>query len=152
MSYEGDQSYGINTATGLLVSNIPTVNIDNPTSKEANTVSVTFTSDKAGTYYYKYVAKGAEAPTIETATEGGTVKAGETTSLKLTKVTDKTIDLYVWVKESESGNAIVGEGVKKDIAVTQAQNPVDPKPAAPKVTKISAESKTATTAEVVLHV
>lgn len=151
MSYEGDQSYGINTATGLLVSNIPTVNIDNPTSKEANTVSVTFTSDKAGTYYYKYVAKGAEAPTIETATEGGTVKAGETTSLKLTKVTDKTIDLYVWVKESESGNAIVGEGVKKDIAVTQAQNPVDPKPAAPKVTKISAESKTATTAEVVLQ-
>lgn len=151
MSYEGDQSYGINTATGLLVSNIPTVNIDNPTSKEANTVSVTFTSDKTGTYYYKYVAKGAEAPTIETATEGGTVKAGETTSLKLTKVTDKTIDLYVWVKESESGNAIVGEGVKKDIAVTQAQNPVDPKPAAPKVTKINAESKTATTAEVVLQ-
>ncbi|MGN9196290.1 hypothetical protein [Blautia massiliensis (ex Liu et al. 2021)] len=151
MSYEGDQSYGINTATGQLVSNRPTVNIDNPTSKEANTVSVTFTSDKAGTYYYKYVAKGAEAPTIETATEGGTVKAGETTSLKLTKVTDKTIDLYVWVKESESGNAIVGEGVRKDIAVTQAQNPVDPKPAAPKVTKISAESKTATTAEVVLQ-
>ena len=151
MSYEGDQSYGINTATGQLVSNRPTVNIDNATSKEANTVSVTFTSDKAGTYYYKYVAKGAEAPTIETATEGGTVKAGETTSLKLTKVTDKTIDLYVWVKESESGNAIVGEGVRRDIAVTQAQNPVDPKPAAPKVTKISAESKTATTAEVVLQ-
>lgn len=151
MSYEGDQSYGINTDTGLLVSNIPTVNIGSATSKEANTVFVTFTSDKAGTYYYKYVAKGAEAPTIETATEGGTVKAGETTSLKLTKVTDKTIDLYVWVEESESGNAIVGEGVKKDIAVTQAQNPVDPKPAAPKVTKISAESKTATTAEVVLQ-
>lgn len=62
MSYEGDQSYGINTATGLLVSNIPTINIDNPTSKEANTVSVTFTSDKADTLYYKYIAKGAEAP------------------------------------------------------------------------------------------
>lgn len=151
MSYEGDQSYGINTATGLLVSNIPTINIDNPTSKEANTVSVTFTSDKAGTYFYKYVAKGAEAPTIEKAIEGGTVKAGETTSLKLTNVTDKTIDLYIWVKESESGNDIVGEGVKKDIAVTQAQNPDNPKPAAPKVTKISAESKTATTAEVVLQ-
>lgn len=151
MSYEGDQSYGINTATGQLVSNRPTVNIDNPTSKEANTVSVTFTSDKAGTYFYKYVAKGAEAPTIEKATEGGTVKAGETTSLKLTNVTDKTIDLYVWVKESESGNDIVGEGVKKDIAVTQAQKPDDPKPAAPKVKKISAESKTATTAEVVLQ-
>lgn len=151
MSYEGDQSYGINTATGQLVSNIPTVNIGSATSKEANTVSVTFTSDKAGTYYYKYVAKGAEAPTFEKATKGGTVNAGETTSLTLTKVTDKTIDLYVWVEESESGNAIVGEGVKKDIAVTQAQNPVDPKPAAPKVTKISAESKTATTAEVVLQ-
>lgn len=148
MSYEGDQSYGINTATGLLVSNIPTVNIDNPTSKEANTVSVTFTSDKAGTYYYKYVAKGAEAPTIETATEGGMVKAGETTSLKLTNVTDKTIDLYVWVKESESGNAIVGEGVRKDIAVTQAEKP---KPTAPMVNLISAKRKSATTAEVVLQ-
>ena len=151
MSYEGDQSYGINTATGQLVSNKPTVTIDSATSEEANTVSVTFTSDKAGIYFYKYVAKGAEAPTIEKAIEGGTVKAGETTSLKLTKVTDKTIDLYIWVKESESGNDIVGEGVKKDIAVTQAQNPDNPKPAAPKVTKISAESKTATTAEVVLQ-
>ena len=151
MSYEGDQSYGINTATGQLVSNKPTVTIDSATSEEANTVSVTFTSDKAGTYFYKYVAKGAEAPTIEKAIEGGTVKAGETTFLKLTNVTDKTIDLYIWVKESESGNDIVGEGVKKDIAVTQAQNPDNPKPAAPKVTKISAESKTATTAEVVLQ-
>lgn len=151
MSYEGDQSYGINTATGQLVSNKPTVTIDSATSKEANTVSVTFTSDKAGTYFYKYVAKGAEAPTIEKATEGGTVKAGETTSLKLTNVTDKTIDLYIWVKESESGNNIVGEGVKKEIAVTQAQNPDNPKPAAPKVTKISAKRKTATTAEVVLQ-
>ena len=151
MSYEGDQSYGINTATGQLVSNKPTVTIDSATSKEANTVSVTFTSDKAGTYYYKYVAKGAEAPTIEKATEGGTVKAGETTSLKLTNVTDKTIDLYIWVKESESGNNIVGEGVKKEIAVTQAQNPDNPKPVAPKVTKISAKRKTATTAEVVLQ-
>ena len=146
-----DVNYKVNPENGQLVSNKPTVNIDIPTSEEANTVSVTFTSDKAGTYYYKYVAKGAEAPTIEKATEGGTVKAGETTSLKLTKVTDKTIDLYIWVKESESGNDIVGEGVKKDIAVTQAQNPDNPKPAAPKVTKISAESKTATTAEVVLQ-
>lgn len=148
MSYEGDQSYGINAATGQLVSNRPTVYIDNATSKEANTVSVTFTSDKAGTYFYKYVAKGAEAPTIEKATKGGTVKAGETTSLKLTKVTDKTIDLYVWVEESESGNAIVGEGVRKDIAVTQAEKP---KPTAPKVNLISAKRKSATTAEVVLQ-
>lgn len=146
-----DVNYKVNPENGQLVSNKPTVNIDIPTSEEANTVSVTFTSDKAGTYFYKYVAKGAEAPTIETATEGGMVKAGETTSLKLTNVTDKIIDLYVWVKESESGNAIVGEGVKKDIAVTQAQKPDDSKPAAPKVKKISAESKTATTAEVVLQ-
>lgn len=147
-----DVNYKVNPENGQLVSNRPTINIDiDTTNKEANTVSVTFTSDKAGTYYYKYVAKGAEAPTIETATEGGMVKAGETTSLKLTNVTDKTIDLYVWVKESESGNNIVGEGVKKEIAVTQAQNPDNPKPVAPKVTKISAKRKTATTAEVVLQ-
>ena len=146
-----DVNYKVNPKNGQLVSNRPTINIDNPTIKEANTVSVTFTSDKAGTYFYKYVAKGAEAPTIEEAIEGGTVKAGETTSLKLTNVTDKTIDLYVWVKESESGNAIVGEGVRKDIAVTQAEKPVDPKPVAPKVDTISAKRKTATTAEVVLQ-
>lgn len=146
-----DVNYKVNPENGQLVSNKPTVNIDIPTSEEANTVSVTFTSDKAGTYFYKYVAKGAEAPTIEKAIEGGTVKAGETTSLKLTNVTDKTVDLYIWVKESESGNNIVGEGVKKEIAVTQAQNPDNPKPAAPKVTKISAKRKTETTAEVVLQ-
>lgn len=147
-----DVNYKVNPENGQLVSNRPTINIDiDTTNKEANTVSVTFTSDKAGTYFYKYVAKGAEAPTIEEAIEGGTVKAGETTSLKLTNVTDKTIDLYIWVKESESGNNIVGEGVKKEIAVTQAQNPDNPKPVAPKVTKISAKRKTATTAEVVLQ-
>lgn len=134
-----DVNYKVNPENGQLVSNRPTVSIVSATSKEANTVSVTFTSDKAGTYFYKYVAKGAEAPTIEKAIEGGTVKAGETTSLKLTNVTDKTIDLYVWVKESESGNAIVGEVVQKDIAVTPAQKPVDPEPAAtaPNITKAS---------------
>ncbi|MFR6617347.1 MAG: hypothetical protein ACLUR4_08555, partial [Blautia massiliensis (ex Durand et al. 2017)] len=45
-----DVNYKVNPENGQLVSNKPTVNIDIPTSEEANTVSVTFTSDKAGTY------------------------------------------------------------------------------------------------------
>ena len=46
MSYEGDQSYGINTATGLLVSTDQSLILDNPKSEKANTVTASIKSDK----------------------------------------------------------------------------------------------------------
>ena len=142
-----DVNYKVNPENGQLVSNKPVVTIT-AKSEKANTVTASIKSDKAGTYYYKCVAKNTEAPTIGEAIKGEKVEAEKAVSLNLTDVKDTSIDLYVWVIADDGS---VGEAEKQTIDVTQPQKPDDPKPAAPKVTKISAESKTATTAEVVLQ-
>ena len=141
-----DVNYKVNPENGQLVSNRPVVTVT-AKSEKANTVTASIKSDKAGTYYYKYVAKNTEAPTIGNAIKGEKVEAEKAVSLNLTDVKDTSIDLYVWVIADDKS---VGEAEKQTIDVTQ-QKPDDPKPAAPKVKKISAESKTATTAEVVLQ-
>lgn len=141
-----DVNYKVNPENGQLVSNKPVVTVT-AKSEKANTVTASIKSDKAGTYYYKCVAKNTEAPTIGEAIKGEKVEAEKAVSLNLTDVKDTSIDLYVWVIADDGS---VGEAEKQTIDVTQ-QKPDDPKPAAPKVKKISAESKTATTAEVVLQ-
>ena len=142
-----DVNYKVNPENGQLVSNKPVVTVT-AKSEKVNTVTASIKSDKAGTYYYKCVAKNTEAPTIGDAIKGEKVEAEKAVSLNLTDVKDTSIDLYVWVIADDGS---VGEAEKQTIDVTQPQKPDDPKPAAPKVTKISAESKTATTAEVVLQ-
>ena len=142
-----DVNYKVNPENGQLVSNRPVVTVT-AKSEKANTVTASIKSDKAGTYYYKCVAKNTEAPTIGEAIKGEKVEAEKAVSLNLTDVKDTSIDLYVWVIADDGS---VGEAEKQTIDVTQPQKPDAPKPAAPKVTKISAESKTATTAEVVLQ-
>ena len=141
-----DVNYKVNPENGQLVSNRPVVTVT-AKSEKANTVTASIKSDKAGIYYYKCVAKNTKAPTIGEAIKGEKVEAEKAVSLNLTDVKDTSIDLYVWVIADDG---FVGEAEKQTIDVTQ-QKPDDPKPAAPKVTKISAESKTATTAEVVLQ-
>ena len=142
-----DVNYKVNPENGQLVSNRPVVTVI-AKSEKANTVTASIKSDKAGTYYYKCVAKNTEAPAIGEAIKGEKVEAEKAVSLNLTDVKDTSIDLYVWVIADDGS---VGEAEKQTIDVTQPQKPDDPKPAAPKVKKISAESKTATTAEVVLQ-
>lgn len=142
-----DVNYKVNPENGQLVSNKPVVTVT-AKSEKVNTVTASIKSDKAGTYYYKCVAKNTEAPTIGDAIKGEKVEAEKAVSLNLTDVKDTSIDLYVWVIADDGS---VGEAEKQTIDVTQPQKPDDPKPAAPKVKKISAESKTATTAEVVLQ-
>lgn len=148
--YEGDVNYKVNAENGQLVSNRPVVTVK-AVSKQANNVTATITSDKTGTYFYAYVKKDATSPSIGDAMGSGTINAGEAASLELSNVKEESIDLYVWVKESESGNDLVGESVQKGIPVTPASKPDDPKPVAPKVTKISAEKTSTTTARVVLQ-
>ena len=142
-----DVNYKVNPENGQLVSNRPVVTVT-AKSEKANTVTASIKSDKAGTYYYKCVAKNTEAPTIGGAIKGEKVEAEKAVSLNLTEVKDTSIDLYVWVIADDGS---VGEAEKQTIDVTQPQKPDDPKPAAPTVEKIRAESKTATTAEVVLQ-
>ena len=147
MSYEGDQSYAVDTTSGKLVSKIPVVRVTDQKSEKENTVSVKIESDKAGTYFYKYVKKDADAPKFDKSavTPGVEIEANQETSFDISGITDKSIDLYVWV---ETKDGFVGAAEKQTVNVKQAG---DQKPAAPKVEKISAESKTATTAEVVLQ-
>ena len=58
-----DVNYKVNPENGQLVSNKPVVTVT-AKSEKANTVTASIKSDKAGTYYYKCVAKNTEAPTI----------------------------------------------------------------------------------------
>ena len=135
MSYEGDQSYGINTATGQLVSKIPDVKVTAQKSEKKKTVSVKITSDKVGTYYYEYVKKDADAPKFDKSavTPGVEIEANKETSFDISGITDKSIDLYVWV---ETKDGFVGAAEKQTVNVKQAD---DPKPVAtaPTITKAS---------------
>ena len=135
MSYEGDQSYAVDTTSGKLVSKIPVVRVTAQESEKENTVSVKIESDKAGTYFYKYVKKDADAPKFDTSavTPGVEIEAKQETSFDISGITDKSIDLYVWV---ETKDGFVGAAEKQTVNVKQAE---DPKPVAtaPTITKAS---------------
>ena len=135
MSYEGDQSYAVDTTSGKLVSKIPVVRVTAQESEKENTVSVKIESDKAGTYFYKYVKKDADAPKFDKSavTPGVEIEAKQETSFDISGITDKSIDLYVWV---ETKDGFVGAAEKQTVNVKQAE---DPKPVAtaPTITKAS---------------
>lgn len=135
MSYEGDQSYAVDTTSGKLVSKIPFVRVTAQESEKENTVSVKIESDKAGTYFYKYVKKDADAPKFDKSavTLGVEIEAKQETSFDISGITDKSIDLYVWV---ETKDGFVGAAEKQTVNVKQAE---DPKPVAtaPTITKAS---------------
>lgn len=135
MSYEGDQSYAVDTTSGKLVSKIPVVRVTAQESEKENIVSVKIESDKAGTYFYKYVKKDADAPKFDKSavTPGVEIEANQETSFDISGITDKSIDLYVWV---ETKDGFVGAAEKQTVNVKQAE---DPKPVAtaPTITKAS---------------
>lgn len=135
MSYEGDQSYAVDTTSGKLVSKIPVVRVTAQESEKENIVSVKIESDKAGTYFYKYVKKDADAPKFDKSavTPGVEIEAKQETSFDISGITDKSIDLYVWV---ETKDGFVGAAEKQTVNVKQAE---DPKPVAtaPTITKAS---------------
>ena len=114
-----DEAFKVDTTTGALVSNRPTVKITGSTWKNGSTTATaTITSDKDGTYYYKWVAKGAAAPSIDDATEGVAIAAGETASVSLKNLTGGAVDLYVWVKATDG--SVNAEPAKETITQTAA--------------------------------
>lgn len=114
-----DEAFKADTTTGALVSNRPTVKITGSTWKNGSTTATaTITSDKDGTYYYKWVAKGAAAPSIDDATEGVAIAAGETASVSLKNLTGGAVDLYVWVKATDG--SVNAEPAKETITQTAA--------------------------------
>ena len=77
------------------------------TSKTAATVK--FTSNEAGTYFYKVVEHGAAAPTVDEimkSTTHGTASAGETT-ITLSNLTEDARDIYIVVVNASGGESTV---------------------------------------------
>ena len=62
-----------------------------------NAATVKFTSSMAGNYFYKEVAKGAAAPTVDTTRGGTTAVKGENT-ITLTNLSTGARDIYIVVK------------------------------------------------------
>ena len=87
--------------------NAPTLSNGSATRTSKTGATVKFTTNEAGTYYYKVVTHGAAAPTadeIMKSTTKGTASAGETT-FTLSNLTEDARDIYIVVKNASGGES-----------------------------------------------
>ena len=89
--------------------NAPTLSNGSATRTSKTGATVKFTTNEAGTYYYKVVTHGAAAPTadeIMKSTTHGTASAGETT-ITLSNLTEDARDIYIVVVNASGGESTV---------------------------------------------
>ena len=89
--------------------NAPTLSGGSATRTSKTAATVKFTSNEAGTYFYKVVEHGAAAPTVDEimkSTTHGTVSAGETT-ITLSNLTEDARDIYIVVVNASGGESTV---------------------------------------------
>lgn len=87
--------------------NAPTLSNGSATRSSKTAATVKFTTNEAGTYYYKVVNHGAAAPTadeIMKSTTKGTASAGETT-FTLSNLTEDARDIYIVVVSAAGGES-----------------------------------------------
>ena len=87
--------------------NAPTLSDGSATRSSKTAATVKFTTNEAGTYYYKVVTHGATAPTadeIMKSTTKGTASAGETT-FTLSNLTEDARDVYIVVVSAAGGES-----------------------------------------------
>lgn len=87
--------------------NAPTLSNGSGTRTSKTGATVKFTTNEAGTYYYKVVTHGAAAPTadeIMKSTTHGTASAGETT-ITLSNLTEDARDIYIVVVGAAGGES-----------------------------------------------
>ena len=87
--------------------NAPTLSNGSATRTSKTGATVKFTTNEAGTYYYKVVTHGAAAPTadeIMKSTTHGTASAGETT-ITLSNLTEDARDIYIVVVNASGGES-----------------------------------------------
>lgn len=87
--------------------NAPTLSGGSATRTSKTGATVKFTTNEAGTYYYKVVTHGAAAPTadeIMKSTTHGTASAGETT-ITLSNLTEDARDIYIVVVGAAGGES-----------------------------------------------
>ena len=85
----------------------PTLSGGSATRSSKTAATVKFTTNEAGTYYYKVVTHGATAPTVEEikkSTTKGTASAGET-SFTLSNLTTDARDVYIVVVSAAGGES-----------------------------------------------
>ena len=85
----------------------PTLSDGSATRSRKTAATVKFTTNEAGTYYYKVVTHGATAPTadeIVKSTTKGTASAGETT-FTLSNLTEDARDVYIVVVSAAGGES-----------------------------------------------
>ena len=85
----------------------PTLSDGSATRSSKTAATVKFTTNEAGTYYYKVVNHGAAAPTadeIMKSTTKGTASAGETT-FTLSNLTEDARDIYIVVVSAAGGES-----------------------------------------------
>ena len=85
----------------------PTLSNGSATRTSKTGATVKFTTNEAGTYYYKVVTHGAAAPTadeIMKSTTHGTASAGETT-ITLSNLTEDARDIYIVVVGAAGGES-----------------------------------------------
>ena len=82
--------------------NTPIISDATGVSKDVTTGSITFTSNEYGTFYYKAVPYGENAPeSIDTTGEGTSVEVGEST-VEVTNLPSAVSDVYVVVKDNDA--------------------------------------------------
>ena len=87
--------------------NAPTLSGGSATRTSKTAATVKFTSNEAGTYFYKVVEHGAAAPTVDEimkSTTHGTASAGETT-ITLSNLTEDARDIYIVVVNASRGES-----------------------------------------------
>ena len=87
--------------------NAPTLSNGSAARSSKTAATVKFTTNEAGTYYYKVVTHGATAPTadeIMKSTTKGTASAGET-AFTLSNLTEDARDIYIVVVSASGGES-----------------------------------------------
>ena len=98
--YKTDYASAFETVALTIDTTAPALSNGSATRDSATDATVKFTSDEAGTYYYKVVGSGEEAPNINTAGAETTCNAGENT-ISLTTLSDAGAkDIYIMAKDS----------------------------------------------------
>ena len=85
----------------------PTLSDGSAARSSKTAATVKFTTNEAGTYYYKVVTHGAAAPTVDEikkSTTKGTASAGETT-FTLSNLTEDARDIYIVVVSASGGES-----------------------------------------------
>ena len=84
--------------------NAPTLSNGSATRTSKTGATVKFTTNEAGSYFYKVVDHGAAVPTVDTSKSGTAAVKGENT-ITLSNLTEDARDIYIVVKNASGGES-----------------------------------------------